>query len=83
MKMTILPNRHVPLDYSILGVAAIAVREIQPNDTVSTLWDRLSSNERVLTFDRFAAALTMLFAVRALEFNGEVLRLCSAGAKEK
>ncbi len=81
--MTILPNQYIPLDFSILGVAAIVVREIRPNDTVSTLWDRLSSDERVRTFNRFAAALTLLFAIRALEFDSGVLRLISAGKKEK
>ncbi len=81
--MIILPTKYVPLDFSILGVATIVVQEIQPNDTVSTLWDRLSSNERVGTFNRFAAALTLLYAVRALEFDGGVLRLTSARVKER
>ncbi|WP_038096877.1 ABC-three component system middle component 6 [Thioalkalivibrio sp. HK1] len=81
--MTILPTKYIPLDFSILGVASIIVQEIQPNDTVSTLWDRLSTDERVRTFNRFAAALTLLFAVRALEFDGGVLCLTSLGKKEK
>jgi len=80
--MSVLPNKYVPLDFSILGVASIVARAIQPNDTVSTLWDRLSSDEKVRTFDRFASALTLLFAIRILDLESGVLRLNSAGAAE-
>ena len=80
--MSVLPNKYVPLDFSILGVASIVARAIQPNDTVSTLWDRLSSDEKIRTFDRFASALTLLFASKILELEGGVLRLSAAGAGE-
>lgn len=72
--MSVLPTKYVTLDFSILGVSAIIAHEIRANDTVSTLWDRLSDNVRVRTFERFAAGLTLLFAARLVEVEGGILR---------
>lgn len=60
--MSALPNKHVPVEHSLLGVAALLAANLQLNDTVSSLWDRCRDNARVRTFDRFAAALTLLYA---------------------
>jgi hypothetical protein len=60
--MSALPSKYVPVEYSSLGVAALLVERLAPNDTVSTLWDRCKADARVRTFDRFAAALSLLFA---------------------
>jgi hypothetical protein len=81
--MSVLPNKYISLDFSILGVASIIARSLQPNDTVSTLWDRLSSDDKIRTFDRFASALTLLFAARLLDLDGGVLRLSLPGASER
>ena len=67
--MSVLPNKYVPLESSILGVASIIAASWRPNDTVSTLWDRVSKDERVRTYDRYADALTLLFAGGIVEFN--------------
>lgn len=72
--MEILPTKYVPLDISILGVSAVVQSNIRSNDTVSTLWDRLAEDPRIRTFDRFAAGLTLLFAIGLVEIRGGVLR---------
>lgn len=72
--MAVLPTKYVPVDFSILGVSAVVKSHLKPNDTVSTLWDRLSEDSRIRTFERFAAALTLLFAIRLVEIRGGVLR---------
>ena len=73
--MSALPNKYVPVSYSILGVSAFLAEAISPNDTVSTLWDRVRIDERVRTFDRYSDALSLLYAARLLELDNGVLRL--------
>lgn len=73
--MSALPNKYVPITYSLLGIASYMTEVLRPNDTVSTLWDRVRSDERVRTFDRYADALALLFAGSILELNQGVLRL--------
>lgn len=78
--MSALPNKYVPVSYSLLGVAAFLAENLRANDTVSTLWDRVRENDRVRTFDRFAEALSLLFAGSLLAIDGGVLRLTAPKA---
>lgn len=72
--MTALPNKYVTIDYSTLGITAILIEELAPNDTVSSLWDRVSRDARVRTFERFADALTLGFAGSLLVLEDGVLK---------
>jgi hypothetical protein len=72
--MSALPTKYVPIEFSVLGVAATIMAEMRSNDTVSSLWDRLAENPQVRTFDRFAAALTLLFAGSVISLEGGILR---------
>jgi hypothetical protein len=65
--MPLLPNKYVPIEYSSVGLAALVLESLQPNDTVSTLWYRVSGDERVRTFNRFADALTILYAANLID----------------
>ena len=76
--MSVLPNKYVPISHSLLGVCSFLVENIMGNDTVSTLWDRVRAEDRVRTFDRFADALTLLYAGGLLKFDRGVLRLANA-----
>ena len=72
--MTALPSKYVPIESSILGVAARLLTEIGPSETVSSLWDRVRGLTEVRTFDRFADALTLLFATGLISTEKGVLR---------
>ena len=76
--MSALPSKYVPVDYSTVGVAAFLIASLRHNDTVSSLWDRVRHDERVRTFDRFASALTTLFAGHVIKFEKGVLQLDQA-----
>ena len=71
--MTALPNKYVSIDYSTIGLVAIVLERLRSNDTISSLWDRLSSDQRIRTFDRLADAVTLAFAGGLLEFQDGVL----------
>ena len=73
--MTALPNKYVPVSHSLLGVASYLLESLQPNDTASTLWDRVRGDDRVRTFDRYAEALTLLCAGGLLSMNKGVLSM--------
>src|SRR5262249_49150524 len=60
-RMSFLPTKYVPIEYSIIGIASLLLSQMHANDTVSTLWDRVSGEPQVRTFDRYADALTLLF----------------------
>ncbi len=57
----------------MLGVAALLLSEIRTNDTVSTLWERVSGLPQVRTFDRYADGLTLLFAAKLIDLVRGVL----------
>jgi hypothetical protein len=76
--MSVLPTKYVPIDFSVLGVASLLLSELTANDTVSTLWDRIDDDPRVRTFDRYADALTLLFAAKLIELRRGTLVLTHA-----
>lgn len=71
--MSVLPTKYVPIDSSILGVASILLGDLGSNDTVSTLWDRVRTMPQVRTFDRYAEALTLLFAAHIVDLRRGIL----------
>ena len=73
--MSALPSKYIPVEYSAVGVASILLAALQHNDTVSVLWDRVKHDSRVRTFDRFANALTILFAGHVIMLEKGVLRV--------
>lgn len=73
--MSALPSKYVPVEHSTLGVAAFIIRSLGASDTVSSLWDRVRHDPRVRSFDRFARALTLLFAGRIIRLEKGVLTL--------
>jgi hypothetical protein len=73
--MSALPSKYIPVEYSSVGVAAIVLAALKHNDTVSMLWDRVKHDARVRTFDRFANAVTILFAGRVIVMEKGVLRV--------
>ncbi len=75
--MSLLPNKYVPMEYSLLGVASLVFQEMNGNDTISGLWDRVKSDQRVRTFDRFVDALTLLFAANLIDAKNGILRRVS------
>jgi hypothetical protein len=81
--MSVLPTKYVPIDSSILGVASILLGDLGSNDTVSTLWDRVRTMPQVRTFDRYAEALTLLFAARIVDLRrGILVQIREAGASQ-
>ena len=81
--MSVLPTKYVPVDSSILGVASILLVDLGSNDTVSTLWDRVRTMPQIRTFNRYAEALTLLFAARIVDLRlGILVHIREVGASQ-
>lgn len=81
--MTLIPTKYVPIDSSILGVASIILGGLEANDTISALWDRVKAQPQVRTFDRYADALTLLFAAKVIDITHGTLVLAQKGDAPK
>jgi hypothetical protein len=69
----ILPTKHLPLDKSAIGSAAILLRSFAAGLTVSELWERASS-DGIATFDQFVMGLTLLYALGIVDHrNGRLV----------
>jgi hypothetical protein len=70
----LLPTKHLPLDRSVLGAAAIVLREFGEDPTVSELWDSVLA-AGVPTFDLYVSALDLLFLLGLLDHtDGRLIR---------
>lgn len=71
--MNLLPDKHVSLASSLLGVGATILRKLDKPSTITGLWDRCRTADEVATFERFALALDLLFAVGAITVENDIL----------
>jgi len=69
----ILPDKHVALPHSLLGVGAAVLSRVTKPMTVSALWDAVRSVPEVSGYGRFILALDLLYAVGALDFSNGLL----------
>lgn len=70
----ILPNKHIRLQNSLLGVGAVLLRNLNTPQTVTSLWGGVRSLPEVKTFERFTLALDLLYCVGAVDFEDGILR---------
>ncbi len=69
----ILPTKHIPTEYSLIGIGACILRAMPRSSTVSVLWDRVKRLPEVGTFERYVLALTFLYAIGAIRYEDGVL----------
>ncbi|MFY9262294.1 MAG: hypothetical protein GX483_00645 [Actinomycetaceae bacterium] len=71
----LLPTKGISPEKALLTVGASLLTLIDQPVTVSGLWERFKiqkeehETQTVVSFDWFAMALTMLFALQAVEWN--------------
>jgi hypothetical protein len=72
----ILPNKHISTHNSLLGIGAIVIEHMDSPRTVSSLWNQLSQDPKIVTFERFILALDLLYIIGAIEIEEGLLRKC-------
>jgi hypothetical protein len=71
--MNLLPDKHLSIGTSLLGVGATILRKLNRPSSVTGLWDRCRQSEETANFGRFIQGLDLLFALGAVEIQNEVL----------
>jgi ABC-three component (ABC-3C) system Middle Component 6 len=70
----ILPTKHLAVDKSAIGAAALVLRSLSGPATVSELWER-AADTGIATFDQYIMGLTFLHLLGAVEFrDGRLIR---------
>ena len=69
----ILPGKHISMDYSLLGIGGVLLRNLDQPQTVSSLWERTKQQDGIATFDRFVSALSILYMLGALKLEDGLL----------
>ena len=69
----ILPDKHIRLSSSFLGVGATLLELLESRRTVSGLWAVARPREEIRTFERFTMALDMLYTLGLVEFDQDGL----------
>lgn len=71
----ILPTKHISEEQALLGVGAVLLKEIKQPETVTSLWEKVRSNQVVGTFERFVLGLDMLHVIGVVVLkNGMIVR---------
>ncbi len=70
----IIPNKHLNLENSLLGVGAEILKHIREPRTVTSLWADVRSLPQIRTFERFSLGLDFLYAIGAVDFEDGLLR---------
>lgn len=65
----ILPDKHITVSNSLLGVGAALLESMRPSQTVTELWGRTRARPEVRTFDRFVLGLDLLFILGAASYR--------------
>lgn len=73
----ILPSKHIQADRALITVGADILAVLDGPSLVSEIWDRVRAlrgarkNSSLITFDWFTLAMALLYALRAVEYDGE------------
>ncbi len=71
----ILPSKHITEEQTLLGVGAVLLKEVKEPQTVTSLWEKVRSNQAVGTFERFVLALDLLHITGVVSLtNGMIER---------
>jgi len=69
----ILPTKHIPSDRALLGIGATLLQHMQQPITVIGLWDKISHEANISTFENFVMGLDFLYILAAVEFREGLL----------
>jgi hypothetical protein len=71
----VLPDKHLPLSRSLLAVGGELLQILSDRPrSVSTTWEQLRLRDNRTSFEQFTLAASFLFALGAIEFEGDRLR---------
>lgn len=69
----ILPNKHLDLPASLLGMGAHVLKCVKTPSTVTAVWEEFDNANDGVPFHRFILALDFLYAIGALAYSNGLL----------
>ena len=76
--MTLLPNKHVPTERSLVGIGALLLNRFEKSITVSSLWDSVKEEPEIGAFCNYILALDFLYTIGAIDLQQGFLVKVSA-----
>lgn len=71
----ILPTKNIKIQYSLLNCGAIILERLDDRDTVSAVWEKVSTEDALMNYDKFVLAMDFLYMIGAIEYkNGLIVR---------
>lgn len=75
--MSLMPNKSIRVEYSLLGIGAELLKRMKNEDSVSSLWDRVRSIDSINSYQKFIDGLTLLHAFGLINYEeGVLVKLC-------
>ena len=71
--MTLLPNKHIPTNRSLVGIGSLVLEHLERPTNVSRLWESVKDEQEVASFGNFVLSLDYLFAVGAIDYERGLL----------
>ena len=71
--MTLLPNKHIPTNRSLVGIGALVLGRLERPTNVSRLWESVKDEREVASFGNFVLALDYLFTLGAIDYERGLL----------
>ena len=71
--MTLLPNKHVTVERSLVGTGAYLLERLDSPRTVNTLWESVKSEGAVSNFKIFVLSIDYLYTIGAIDYEHGVL----------
>jgi hypothetical protein len=71
--MTLLPNKHIPTNRSLVGIGALVLGHLDRPTNVSRLWESVKDEREIASFGNFILSLDYLFAVGAIDYERGLL----------
>lgn len=71
--MTLLPNKHIPTNRSLVGIGALVLQHLEGPSSVSRLWELVKNDRGVASFGNFVLSLDYLFAIGAIDYESGLI----------
>ena len=71
--MTLLPDKHVTIERSLVGTGAYLLERLASPCTVNTLWESVKAESAVANFKVFVLSIDYLYTIGAINYEHGVL----------
>jgi hypothetical protein len=71
--MSLLPDKTIRTEYSLIGVGAIILQSMTLSETITSLWGKSKDYEQINTYEKFISGMVFLYTIGAIKYNDGVI----------